>query len=632
MNKQNLTTDELLYIKYCNSYYAGKAEISDEEFDILESKIKNTIPDSPVLSMVREGFIELDEKYLIKHKYPFYSLEKVRNEQKLQQWANNNLLFVTVKMDGSAGSLVYENGKLKHSKSGGNKEFGKNTTKFMKYIDIPKEIDFKDTIEFRGEFVISKSNFDKLKQEYINHGLEEPKSIRNIVAGLLNPKKKQFIEHAKYLTFVAYDVLYDTSTFNNEYEKFVFMKKYFNIPDIAKCYKPTDIPEVIKYYIDNKDTLKFATDGIVFSINDIQSQLHRGFTDKYPKGKIAYKLEIDTGITKIINIIRDVTRTGKISLVAEVEPIELSGAIIRHVTLHNLDYISNLNIGIGAIVEILRSGEIIPKIVNVIEPGYIYFPVKRCPSCYSTLEFNGIDQYCTNGQCPAKNIKMLIYQKDVFEFENIGDSTVETLYKAGLLTSVIDFFNLENKINEICLIDGLGKRKAELIVESINSKRKNLSISACIKSFGLPNIGNKASIQLSTLLTSLDDILTLTRVSLNSIDGFGDTIIDTILNNKINLYEYLLDINNIDDVNIIFNNNITKAESKVIVITGKLSRGRKIIVKDAEAAGLIVSGSVNKKTDYLICNEPSNSSKYKKAIQLNIPIITEADLYNIINN
>lgn len=624
------------YTEAKKAYYEGNPIMSDAQFDFLEEWLKDTMgEDHPFFTVGSEG------DYEIEHDRPMLSLRKVKEDEvdQLFDWMGDKPVLITLKMDGTAGSLIYEGGKLSLAKTRGDGKKGKNITRFMKFIDsVPDQIHLDGKVEVRGEFVVSKDDFAKLQARYIELGLDPPSSIRNCVAGILNPNRKENHDLAQFLTFVAYDIVQDTSYYFDEGFKLDalgragFALALMKDQEIKVTDSHQDILDVIQWYKDNRDKLNFATDGIVFAYLRVQDQIDAGMHKLYPKGKIAFKIISETAVTTIMNIVFETTRTGKLSCVAEVEPVEISGAKISRVSLFNPGYMLDHQISCGDKIRIVRSGEIIPKYLETVEKSNSkpVFP-RECPSCGEALRWSktGTDLICDNINCESQMILHIIHWVKTLDIKGISSKTIEALWDANLIRDIPDLYGLFE--NEIASVDGLGRATYKTLKDGLNEKT-NMPLEMFLRGLGIPNIGKTMSANLAQKFGSLNRICKIS--SFDELDGLPNAadktkigILDAI--SVIAHYARRLDFLNVLDY---IPDEQGTLSGKSFIITGSVNhpKKRKGVEEDIKAAGGTIQSTVNDKLSYLVINEQNGSSKEQKATKLGIPMITEEELYNII--
>jgi DNA ligase (NAD+) len=619
---------ENLIRKHKQLYYLGNTEISDEAYDLLEQELRKLCPDSYALNIV--GHENLSDSK-IQHEPPMLSLDKIRDPQILHTWIENNECIMSYKIDGSSASLRYENGMFVSASTRGNGEFGENITEHFLYIDFPRKIQKskKDHIEIRGEVCISKNDFENLSNEMVKRGLEKPKSIRNIVAGLLH--KKSNLDLCKYLTFLAYKIENtDIDTYRNELKILEHFK--FTIPKysiIQKDLEAYHIQTIIDKYASDTE-YSYLTDGLVFSFDSIALQKSKGFTSHHPRGKIAFKLQSEVKQTKLLGIDIDVGRTGQLSFTGIVEPVELSGAMVERVTLHNKRYIEEHQINIGCTIEITRSGEVIPKHMSTVTPNGEYVFPSNCPICGSILSETDtqVTLICKSLGCPARGKAAINHWIKTLKIDTLGESTIDKLWDAGLLLNIKDIYSLTEE--KLCIIEKMGDKLASKIVSNIKSRRE-VKFPHLLDALGIDGLGTGISKVVVRKFTTFEALLNASVIDLTTIEGIGDIIANNIYSGLHRFgFELLKSLVENKHIEIIYDTQLsTKYNGLIFVITGDLSKPRDEVKLFIETNGGKVTGSVSKKTNYLVCNDPSNSSKYKKAQELNIPIITETILYNM---
>ena len=394
MKIQRIQELEKLIIHHKERYYKGQAEISDEDFDKLEDELKKLDPQNPVLQVV--GFKQSEQVNKVEHQKKMLSLDKTYDEKDLEKWIDKKEVLSIFKIDGSSCSLVYENGHLVIAKTRGDGQFGENITKKAVFIpDIPKSVETKNNVEIRGEVYCIEKNFFLLSKEMKELGLEIPSSQRNIVAGLLG--RKENIQLSRHLSFQAFDIITEEK-FQNEHQKLDFLKASgFKTPDYVIHKGIKELKAKLQEARDFMSSGNYLIDGLVFIYDDLKLHQELGETGHHPRYKLAFKFAGDTKVAKINDIEWGVSRNGTLTPVALIEPTELSGAIISRVTLHNFGMVQNFQLKAGDKIEIIRSGEVIPKFLGVVEKsgGNFFYP-ERCPSCQSKLIVDDIWLFCEN--------------------------------------------------------------------------------------------------------------------------------------------------------------------------------------------------------------------------------------------
>ncbi len=598
------------------------------------------------------------EKY--NHKVPMLSLSNAFDEQDLQNFEKKIFNFlskeikfeysVEPKIDGVSASLTYKNKKLEYGVSRGDGKTGEIITKNLKTIkDIPLEINninFPNEIEIRGEVFIKKKDFQKIKDNFANP--------RNAASGSLRQKDPN--ETSKIpLNFVAYTFGYiDNLNYKFQSDFLNDLKKWgFKTNKDNKILQ--NIDELIKFHkkFENKRfNLDYDVDGLVYKVNDFNLQSRLGFTSNSPRWAIAHKFSADSAFTRILNIEIQVGRTGALTPVAKVEPINIGGVIVSNATLHNEDEIKRKDIRIGDVVKIERAGDVIPHVIEVDlnkrekSSKFFSFPVK-CPSCGSNTikEFNKTTKKydavrrCTNDgygcqRIAIEKIKHFI-SKDALNIDGFGKKVVEKFWKLKLIEKPQDIFDLNYK--KIKELEGWGELSVEKLKNSIE-KSKKISLQRFVYSIGIRHIGIENAKLISENIQSVSNLIKIIKnKNLNkllNIDGIGETQIVSLnkfFSNKLN-FNILKELSEILTIENQKKNNNGILKNKTFMFTGKLDG-----ISRAEAKSLVEKNSgitvstVSKNLDYLVFGHKPTKRKIDQAKTLGIKLITQADLKKLIN-
>lgn len=618
---------ESLIIKHKALYYKGTPEISDIDYDKIEDELKLLDPENPVLNIVGSK-IEDTEK--IPHETKMLSLDKTYSQIDLSKWVFEHESIGLQKIDGVSCSLVYENGKLTLAKTRGDGNFGEDITgKIMWMGEIPKKIPEETKLEIRGEIFCREDSFVHLAKEMEEMGLERPTSLRNIVAGLLGRKDHIFL--AKHLSFFAFDLIGDLG-FKKESEKFQSLKKYeFNTPEIYQLKKQKDLDLLIaetEKFISEGD---YQIDGIVFVYNNIELQNGMGDTAHHPRYKIAFKFQGETKIAKIEEIIWSVSRNGVLTPVAAITPTELSGAMISRVTLHNYGMVNVHQLKVGDEIEIVRSGEVIPKFLQVKKSSKsIYTVPKTCPTCETPVIEEDIRLICPNDLCPTKVKEGILYFIQKIGIDDLSSKRLDEMINSGLVKEVPDLYKLS--IEDFLTLDKVKEKLATKFFENIK-KSKTVELPTFLTALGISGGGyNKCEKIVQSGINTIEKIKSLTVEQLQEVDSFAEKSSEEFirsLQTKVDLINQLQAIGFNFEVMEVSDNPI---KGKKVCITGSLSVKRSDMEKRLRDLGGVIVSSVSKATDYLLTNDKtSGSSKNKKAEKLNIPIISEDDLEQLLN-
>lgn len=626
-------------------YYLGKSVISDSEFDALENELKGLAPEHPVLSFVGYQFDDLTNK--VSHDIPMLSLAKTYSVEDLYEFLQKNSCIAMDKIDGMALSLEYDfSGKLYRASTRGNGKAGENVTEHICHItNIPKILNIsskKEDLKFeiRGEVYFPLSEFKNFNDRF--------DSFRNAVPGTLGRKEvEEALEVLRVLRFCVYDVLVfkDNNPLNAK-EFFSFIKKNNNYLDKIKYSQElgfidnTNLLEKIDQ-VRNMDELKdfidawykrdrdYQIDGIVFRYNDEILWENFGNTAHHPRGSIAFKQAGETAETEILAIEENVGRSGKITFRAKLKTVELSGAKISYATLHNAEFIEEGNYSVGSKVEIIRSGEVIPAIIRLIEPAQKSFKLPEFCKCGSKLTRQGPDLMCLdNPVCNYKDQESLVYFVSSLDIMGVSDKIVLKIRDAGLVQEPADFYKLTEE--DLLQIEGFAKKSSENVIKSIQNTRK-IPLAKFLTALGLKRGGAVKCQEVARKFETLEKVLKIDASDLKVEKGWADKSAEDFvasLKNKRNIIHNLLKyVDVLDDES---NKKISKQNShpyfgKNICITGSLSRPREEYKFLLENVGAKLVSSVSSKTDLLVCNESSGSNKYKDAVKFGIKIITEEE-------
>lgn len=650
-------TDILNEANY-NYYVLDNPTITDQEYDKYYRELVNIEASYPEFSYdnsptKRVGGEVIDKFNKVVHEKPMLSLANVFNEDeirdfdaKIKKEGYNPEYVCEYKIDGLSVSLLYKNGKLVKGVTRGDGVTGEDITHNVKTIKvIPLHLKKPIDIEVRGEIFMNKKTLEKINKEREKEGLPLLQNVRNAAAGSIRQLDSRVTAKRELDNFIYYLPEPEKYNIKTHMEALNFMESLgFKVNPANKIVK--DIDGIIKFIEDitqKRDKLPYEIDGVVIKVNDIKMQENLGYTSKYPKWATAYKFPALEVLTKLKDIIFTVGRTGRITPNAVLEPVILMGSTIRRATLHNEDYVLSKGLMIGDIVSIRKAGDVIPEVVEakVMRRKGDEKPFKminECPMCHEPIKkIDGqVDYYCTNPECPKRNIESIIHfvSRDALNIEGLGDEIVEELYNLGFIKSITDLFSLKDKKEQIMQFDGYGEKSVNKIIENIE-KSKNSSLERLIYGLGIKEIGEKTAKLLASTYKNMDNLMNATQEDLESIKDIGsitaNSVVEYFKENK-ELIAKLKDIGmNMDYLGKVkgINEDIT---GKRFVITGTISDiGRKEIKDILESFGGKVSDAVSKNTDVVIVGE-NPGSKYQDAIDLNILIWDEEKLHSILND
>lgn len=618
--KNKIEELEKLICYHKDLYYRGVPEISDQAYDKLENELKKLSPDNPILDLVGSTVRNLEK---IAHDGKMLSLDKTYMEEDLLAWADNNELISTFKIDGTSCSLIYDKNKLIMAKTRGDGVFGENILPKILWMDsIPKTIDTAERLEVRGELFCTEENFLHLSSAMEALKLERPSSQRNIVSGLMGRKENLNLCH--FISFKAFDLTLSKTKLKDEAAKYNWFKKEnFDLPEFThhKDQKTirSSIEEAKQFMIEGD----YLIDGLVFTYNDLKLHDQLGETAHHPRFKMAFKFAGETKNSKIKEIQWGVSRNGILTPVAIIEPTELSGATITNVTLHNYGVVKAHQLKIGDEIELVRSGEVIPKFLRVVNASKNKFLIPtHCPSCETVLEIKEIRLMCPNNKCPDKIKEDILNFISKIGIEDLSVKRLEEMIKKGLVSNIPSLYKLTK--DDLLTLDKTKETLATKIMGNIE-KTKKTDLTTFLASLGI-NGGafNKCEKVVNNGFNTIEKIKNLTEEDLANIEGFAEKSSRDFyhsLKSKFKIIDLLLDLGFKFEKKEMASEKLAGVK---ICITGELSMGRKEMEKLIKDNGGIVVSSVSTQTNYLLTNEEdSTSSKSKKAKDLKIPIIDE---------
>ncbi len=608
-------------------YYAGKPEITDIEYDKLEDELRKLDPENSVLNLVGSTITSLDK---VKHDKKMLSLGKTYKVDELISWAKKYEVLGIYKVDGVSCSLIYEDGHLVLAKTRGDGTYGENITQKVQWMKgVPGSISIKDRIEIRGEMYCDEQSFFHLSETMVAQGLERPSSQRNIVAGLVG--RKENISLCSYINFKAFDLI--GLDFEKESQKYETLKKEdFDILEYTLMHTKKDYEVAIddaKDFMANGD---YLIDGLVFVYNEIKLHEELGETAHHPRYKMAFKFEGETVQTTLNSITWQVSRNGILTPVGEVEPVSISGAVISRVTLHNYGMVKQHNLKAGDKIEIIRSGEVIPKFLQTIEESQNEFLIPECcPSCESKVVIEDIRLFCKNPACPAQVKEAILNFIQKIGIDDLSSKRLEEMIRKKLVTTIEDLYKLE--MDQLLTLDKVKDKLATKLLTSIEGSKK-ADLITFISALGITGGAyNKCEKVVHGGFDSIEKLLNMNADELATLEGFAEKSATTFVNS---LQEKKDLIKNLQALGFTFEVLEEEVGSGLaglkICITGSLSRKRSDIEKDIKAAGGTPVGSVSKNTDILLTNETeAKSSKYKKALDLGITIKSEDEVMGMID-
>ena len=646
--------------KYSYEYYSlDKPSVTDKEYDLkydelkkLEEETSYVLPYSPtqrVGDIVLEGF----KKYT--HRARLWSLDKAQSLDEIKDWHNRNVKFVnemnqrgenlpplryviTKKFDGLTINLTYnEDGILEVAATRGTGETGEEVTAQVKTIkEIPLKTSSGDLFEVHGEAIMTQEAFDKY-----NAVSDTPlKNLRNGAAGALrNLNVKETARRG--LSAFFYDVGYKEGQNFKSYEEMLQFIKDKGLPMDDYIRYATTLEEVEKYIEEIKEMrfdLNYDIDGVVLAIDDMRTRELLGYTVKFPKWAIAFKFEAQEATTTLLDVEWNVGRSGRVGPTAILEPVELAGVTVRRATLNNMDDIRRKGVRIGADVFVRRSNDVIPEIMGVVEStidGSTEITVpETCPSCGSHLVLDGAHYFCENTlSCKPQMVKSIVHfaSREAMNIAGFSEKTAEQLFEKLDIRSIADLYKLKKE--ELLTLEKFGDKKAQNLLDAVE-KSKNPELYRFIYALGIPNVGVKTAKDLVNTFKSIEGLKNATFEELVGVQDVGDIVARCVM-------EFFHEEKVINTINELLSLGINPRykeqeiqesafSGKTVVVTGTLqnySRGE--IKAKLESLGAKVSGSVSKKTDYVIAGEEAGS-KLTKAQELGVAVLSEEEFEKMI--
>ncbi|MFW9905300.1 MAG: NAD-dependent DNA ligase LigA [Candidatus Thorarchaeota archaeon] len=501
---------QILYHK--KKYYDGEPEISDEAYDALEERLRQIDPNNPILHIVGSP-----EGGKITHNSPMLSCQKATTIDEVLKWSKGLNVYTGYKIDGFSLSLIYENGRLIQAATRGNGIMGDDATiPIMKVASIPKVIKVKDNINIRGELFMRISEFNRIKKA---EGVEYS-SPRNLAVGTLKQKDLTLLEK-RTLDFHAFELLEYEENASLEEHNELLLSWGFNTADFKLLKAPTrnDIESLFQQIQEQRNSLDFEIDGLIFKYNDAVQRQSAGRTEHHPKWMIALKFASQGDISNVRDINWQVGRTGVLTPVAELDPVEVMGAVIKRATLHNAEFLETLDVAKGDTVMVIRSGDVIPKITEVVDKGVneASFP-SICPSCGSTLIRDGVNLVCTGSPCRDRDIQAIRHWIAITDIEGLGPKNIAKLYDLGLIRHFTDLY--DEKLTEGVLVKHLGKNGSK-IFRSIQEK-KHLPFHIFLAGLGIESLGKGMAKTLTNHFKTLEDLKNADVKELISLEGISD--------------------------------------------------------------------------------------------------------------
>ena len=642
MTRQEELTQQL--IRYAEAYYDSDAPaISDAEYDALYDELLQleqesgfVLPGSPTRRVGANAGAFLPHTHIRR----LYSLDKVRTEEALADWANRAIkaadgsritFALEYKFDGLTVCLTYENGRFTQGATRGNGVNGEGVfDQLLTIQSIPRTIPFQGKMEVQGECIMRLSVLEEL-----NRSSDEPlKNARNAAAGALRNIDPR-VTASRKLDIFCYNIGYiEGAELTNQRDMLAFLSENgFPVsPYIRYCHRAEELKREIDLAEQTRGKLDFLIDGMVIKVTDFALREALGETEKFPRWAMAYKFAAEETTSVVEDVTWEVGRTGKLTPLAHLTPVELAGATIQRATLNNYDDIQRKRVKIGSRVFLRRSNDVIPEILGAVPDDTATQAVEkptRCPVCGAHVEENGAHLFCTNSlSCRAQiTLRLAHYaSRDAMDIESFSDKTAAQLIEALGIRSIPELYALTHE--QLVALDRFGAKKAQNLLDALEQS-KTRPLGAFLFALGIPNVGSKTAKDLAKRFGTLEAVRAATREELLAIPDVGEIVAQSILS-------FFGDANISAQIDALLRYGVSPQSEaaanvaspiagKTIVVTGTLpTLGRREAETLIERNGAKAAGSVSKKTDYVLYGE-SAGSKLDKARELNVPLLTETE-------
>ena len=639
-------------IKYHNNLYYNQdaPEISDFEYDALTRELKSLEKEFPELirsdsptqtvgGTANVLFSPVHHAVKMESLQDVFSFDELRDfDEKIDN--SRTVYSVEPKIDGLSVSLEYNGGELVRASTRGDGVTGEDvTSNILEIKSVPKTIDFSGELEVRGEVYMPRSSFAKLIERQELLGEKPAKNPRNAAAGTLRQKNSAVVRERDLAIFIFNIQSISGKHFDSHIKSLDFLASqgFSVLPSYKSCSDINAAIDEIKSIGEHRGEYQFDIDGAVIKVDNLDYRTELGSTAKFPKWAVAFKYPPEEKETVLRNIEINVGRTGALTPTAVFDPVELAGTTVSRAVLHNEDFINEKQIGIGDTIIVRKAGEIIPEVVAVkkhAENSSVYKMPDICPSCGSPVfrEEGEAVIHCTNADCPAQLLRHLIHftSRDAMDIEGLGPAVLEQLVNAGLISNIVDIYNLD--YNAVIQLERIGAKSAENLRASIEKSKEN-DLSKVITALGIRHIGSGAAKLLADRYESIDGIMQASREDLEAIDGFGSVLAESATE-FFSLDETKEIINGLKFAGVNTNSLRTAVGDKfagmTFVLTGTLpSYTRNEAAEIIESLGGKVSSSVSKKTTYVLAGEEAGS-KLDKANALGVTVIDEQEFKNMI--
>lgn len=605
--------------EYDNAYYNGQALLEDEDYDVFKERVLKLLPpDHPRLDKV--GHAPVSSWPKVKHTIAMGSQNKVSSEDAIKDWVSrvcyelgikNPEFVLQHKIDGFSFEAIYEGTTLKNGVTRGDGVVGEGIYDNARlFRQLPSSIPIPEKVVVRGEGVLYKKDYD-LVQEKEDHRY---KNSRNAASGI---SRRLDGKYSKYIRVIAYDI---NAKVTKEIEKIEALRKLgFTTVDTFIC---NSIDEILAIYRSIRDNYRkgfaYDIDGLVLKLNDINLQDKLGVRNNRPEGQVALKFDSEKVGTTVTGFVLQVGRTGKITPVVMLEPVDLMGSTIKKASVHNFSYMLEMGIGVGAEIVLEKKGDIIPQVTEVVMEGDPFEKPTKCPSCGGPIEDDGVNMWCRNDVCKERDINRIVYWIQTIDMKGFSEKFVERLWDLGKIRSISDLYKLN--VDDFIAVEGIGEKTVKAFFETIKNTSE-LHLNKFITALGIPTCSSSTADILVERYKTWDKIITVEPSDLEKISGFAKTSACSVCEGIAEVRSMAQDLLGV----------IKIKEKKQGVLTGMsfcvtgslASMGRKEFQALVIEHGGVAKDSVSEGLTYLVTNEDSMSSKMQKAKKLNIAIINE---------
>jgi DNA ligase (NAD+) len=648
-------------------YTLSNPVISDFEFDQLLNELLALEKQYPVLitdnsPSQRVGGSITKNFQTVTHRYPMMSLGNTYNEQDLidfdlrvkKQIEDNFEYVCELKFDGLAIGITYENGLLKQAVTRGDGSKGDDVTANVRTIksiplQLPVGADYPASFEVRGEILMHRTVFEQLNKDRDELGETAYANPRNFASGTLKMQDSKEVSKRNLDCFI-YFLLTENTSFQNHADSLNKLISWgFKVsPTFAICKDISEVQQFIQKWDKERYDLSYDIDGVVLKVNNYQQQQELGFTAKSPRWAISYKYKAAEVETKLLSVSYQVGRTGAITPVANLQPVLLAGTTVKRASLHNADQIEKLDLYEGDVVKVEKGGEIIPKIIEVNKSKRDLFAQKityitECPECHTPLirKAGEAHHYCPNelGCSPQVIGKMQHFTaRKAMNIDSLGDETIEQLFRAGLIQTIADLYELKNKRAAMLALDRFAEKSVDNLIAGIESSKNN-AFEKVLFGLGIRYVGETVAKKLAAHFRTIDALMHADFESLILVDEIGERIAESVL-------QYFSDPAQVQQINKLKQAGLNFESSSIekiqegenlkglsFVISGVFSNfSREELKEKIEANGGKISSSISSKLNYLVAGDNMGPSKLQKATELGIKIISDEELFTLIKN